>query len=91
MKVINNNTLIKLEKQFTTLGNGLNINNETQNRKDIVTGTVVQSTDSNIKGIAYFPMYAASIITTAEGEFYIVNNEDILALDDWETFGHRIL
>ena len=91
MKVINNNTLIKLEKQFTTLGNGLNINNETQNRKDIVTGTVVQSTDSNIKGVAYFPMYAASIITTAEGEFYIVNNEDILALDDWETFGHRIL
>lgn len=91
MKVINNNTLIKLEKQFTTLGNGLNINNETQNRKDIVTGTVVQSTDSNIKGIAYFPMYAASIITTSEGEFYIVNNEDILALDDWETFGHRIL
>ena len=82
MKVINNNTLIKLEKQFTTLGNGLNINNETQNRKDIVTGTVVQSTDSNIKGIAYFPMYAASIITTSEGEFYIVNNEDILALDD---------
>lgn len=82
MRVINNNTLIKLEKQFTTLGNGLNINNETQNRKDIVTGTVVQSTDSNIKGIAYFPMYAASIITTSEGEFYIVNNEDILALDD---------
>ena len=91
MKVINNNTLIKLEKQFTTLGNGLNINNETQNRKDIVTGTVVQSTNSNIKGIAYFPMYAASIITTSEGEFYIVNNEDILALDDWETFRHRIL
>ena len=82
MRVINNNTLIKLEKQFTTLGNGLNINNETQNRKDIVTGTVVQSTDSNIKGTAYYPMYAASIITTAEGEFYIVNNEDILALDD---------
>lgn len=82
MKVINNNTLIKLEKQFTTLGNGLNINNETQNRKDIVTGTVVQSTNSNIKGVAYFPMYAASIITTSEGEFYIVNNEDILALDD---------
>lgn len=82
MKVINNNTLVKLEKQFTTLGNGLNINNETHNRKDIVTGTVVQSTDSNIKGIAYFPMYAASIITTKDGEFYIVNNEDILALDD---------
>ena len=91
MRVINNNTLIKLEKQFTTLGNGLNINNETQNRKDIVTGTVVQSTNSNIKGIAYFPMYAASIITTSEGEFYIVNNEDILALDDWETFRHRVL
>jgi hypothetical protein len=29
-------------------------------------------------------MYAASIITTSEGEFYIVNNADILALDDWE-------
>lgn len=84
MRVLNNNTLIKLEKQSTTLGNGLSVNNETQNRKDIVTGTVVQSTDPDIKGTAYFPMYAASIITTSEGEFYIVNNADILALDDWE-------
>jgi co-chaperonin GroES (HSP10) len=82
MRVINNNTLIKLEKQSTTLGNGLSVNNETQNRKDIVTGTVVQSTDPEIHGIAYFPMYAASIITTSEGEFYIINNADILALDD---------
>lgn len=82
MRVINNNTLIKLEKQSTTLGNGLSVNNETQNRKDIVTGTVVQSTDPKIHGIAYFPMYAASIITTSEGEFYIINNADILALDD---------
>jgi hypothetical protein len=31
-------------------------------------------------------MYAASIITTSEGEFYIVNNADILALDDWKTY-----
>lgn len=84
MKVINNNTLIKLEKQSTTLGNGLSINNETQNRKDIVTGTVVQSTDPEIKGEVFFPMYAASIITTSEGEFYIVNNADILAINDWK-------
>ena len=89
MKVINNNTLIKLEKQSTTFGNGLSVNNETQNRKDIVTGTVVQSTDPQIHGTVYFPMYAASIITNAEGEFYIVNNEDILAVDDWKTFNYR--
>lgn len=81
MKVINNNTLIKLEKQFTTLGNGLNVNNETQNRKDIVCGTVVQSTDPAIKGTVYFPLYAASIVTTSEGEFYIVSNLDILMVE----------
>lgn len=82
MKVINNNTLVKLQNQSTTLGNGLNINNETQNRKDIVTGIVVQSTDDSIKGKVWFPLYAASIITTSEGEFYIVNNQDIMLLDD---------
>ena len=82
MRVINNNTLVKLEKQSTTLGNGLNINNETQNRKDIVTGTVVQTTDTTISGVIWFPLYAASMITTSEGEFYIINNADILAVDD---------
>ena len=82
MKVINNNTLIKLEKQFTTLGNGLNVNNETQNRKDIVTGLVIQSTNPEISGTVYFPLYAASIVTTSEGEFYIVNNNDIMMVED---------
>ena len=84
MKVINNNTLVKLGDQSTTLGNGLSINNENQNRKDIVTGYVVQSTDKEIKGKVWFPLYAASIITTSDGEFYIVNNQDIMAIDDRE-------
>lgn len=82
MRVINNNTLVKLQNQSTTLGNGLNINNETQNRKDIVTGIVVQSTDPNITNTVWFPLYAASMITTSDGELYIINNDDILAVDD---------
>ena len=84
MRVINNNTLVRLESQTTTLGNGLNVNTENQNRKDIVTGTVVQSTDTNIKGKVWFPLYAASMITTQDGEFYIVNNQDIMLIDDWK-------
>ena len=82
MKVINNNTLVKLEKQSTTFGNGLSVNNETQNRKDIISGKVVMSSDPEIKGIVYFPMYAASVITLSAGEFYIVNNNDIYLVDD---------
>ena len=82
MRVINNKTLIKLERQTTTLGNGLNINTENQNRKDIVCGEVVQSTDSRIKGTIWFPLYAASIITTKDGEFYIVDNDDIMLIND---------
>lgn len=83
MRVINNNTLIKVNENTMALSNGLNVHNETQNRKDIVKGLIVQSTDPTIKGTAYFPLYAASIITTSEGEFYIVNNSDIMAIDDW--------
>jgi len=84
MRVINNKTLIKLERQTTTLGNGLNINTENQNRKDIVCGEVVQSTDDRIMGTVWFPLYAASIITTKDGEFYIVDNDDIMLIDDWK-------
>jgi hypothetical protein len=82
MKVINNNTLVRLGEQSTILGNGLSVNNENQNRKDIVTGTVVQSTSDEIHGTVWFPLYAASIITTKDGEFYIVNNQDIMLIDD---------
>lgn len=82
MKVINNKTLVKIETQTTTLGNGLNVNTENQNRKDIVTGKVIQSTDDQIKGTVWFPLYAASIVTTSDGEFYIVDNEDIMIIDD---------
>lgn len=82
MKVINNNTLVRLGEQSTILGNGLSVNNENQNRKDIVTGTVVQSTSDEIYGTVWFPLYAASIITTKDGEFYIVNNQDIMLIDD---------
>ena len=83
LKVINDNTLVKLEKQFTTLGNGLNINNETQNRKDIVSGSVVSTTNSELDGsTVYFPLYAASIVTLKDGEYYIVNNKDILLVEN---------
>lgn len=82
MKVINNNTLVKYGNQTTTLGNGLSVNVETQNRKDIVTGTVIQSTNPEIKGTVWFPLYAASVVTTGGQEYYVVNNDDIMLVDD---------
>ena len=82
MKVINNNTLVKLGKNTTILGNGLSINNENQNRKDIVSGSVYLSDKFEEGTTIWFPLYAASIITLTQGEFYIVNNEDVLVIEN---------
>lgn len=87
MRVINNNLLVRLESQSTTYSNGLSVNNETQNRKDIISGVVTDSScDSVSVGVVvYFPMYAASVISLSEGEFYIVNVDDVMIIDDRET------
>lgn len=84
MKVINNNILVKLESQSTTYSNGLSINNETQNRKDIISGKVYKTSNESsiaVGSIVWFPMYAASVVTLSEGEFYILNIDDVMIVD----------
>ena len=82
MRVVNNNVLVKLVGQTTKLGNGLSVNTENQNRKDIVTGTVYLSNNNeNLGAKVWFPLYAASLITLPEGEFYIVSWDDIVLID----------
>lgn len=80
IKVTKGNILVKPIVGATELGNGLQINNETQSRKDIVTGLVI---DGEYKDtVVYFPLYAASTLMY-EGENYLVLNvQDILAIDD---------
>ena len=87
MRVINNNILVKLQSQSTTFGNGLSVNNETQNRKDIISGKVFKTSIDIIKEgeLVWFPMYAASVVTLSEGEFYIVHVDDVIIVDDANT------
>ena len=87
MRVINDNLLVKLESQSTTFGNGLSVNNETQNRKDIISGKVFKTSVDEIRegDHVWFPMYAASVVTLSEGEFYILNVDDVMIVDDADT------
>jgi co-chaperonin GroES (HSP10) len=87
MRVINDNLLVKLESQSTTFGNGLSVNNETQNRKDIISGKVFKTSVNEIKEgeLVWFPLYAASVVTLSEGEFYIINVDDVMIVDDANT------
>ena len=79
IKVTKGNVLIEPTTQATNLGNGLQINNETQSRKDVVTGIVV---DGEYKdAVVYFPLYAASPLTYNGINYLILNEQDILAYD----------
>ena len=79
IKVTKGNVLIEPTTQATNLGNGLQINNETQSRKDVVTGIVI---DGEYKdAVVYFPLYAASPLTYNGINYLILNEQDILAYD----------
>lgn len=82
IKVTKGNVLVKPIVQATNLGNGLQINNETQSRKDIITGLVI---DGEYKdAVVYFPLYAASPLTYEGINYMILNEQDVLAVDDRE-------
>ena len=79
IKVTKGNVLIEPTTQATNLGNGLQINNETQSRKDVVTGIVI---DGEYKdAVVYFPLYAASPLTYNGINYLILNEQDILAYE----------
>ena len=79
IKVTKGNVLIEPTTQATNLGNGLQINNETQSRKDVVTGIVIEGEYKD--AVVYFPLYAASPLTYNGINYLILNEQDILAYD----------
>ena len=78
----NDKLLIKQINQATNLGNGLQISNETQNRKDIVAGIIVDCMEEDKVGKkVFFPLYSA-LPLSYEGENYLVINvEDVLVIE----------
>lgn len=81
LAVTKKNTLVKLKSSEASLGNGLVVNTETQNRKDIVYGEVQDSHEFKKQDIIYFPLYAASKLSYMGEDYYIVNNDDIIAYE----------
>lgn len=83
IRVANDNKLIvKQVNQNTSLGNGLSITNETQNRKDVVVGIVISAmkSDWEQKKI-FFPLYSG-LPLSYEGENYlVVDTQDVLAIE----------
>lgn len=77
-----NKVLVKQVEKTTSLGNGLQISNETQNRKDVIVGIVVDSAQVNKIGKKiFFPLYSA-LPLSYEGENYlVVDIQDILAIE----------
>ena len=82
IKVNKNKILIEQLQSETELGNGISINQETQSRKDVVTGLVISTSDKNYENcVVYFPLYAALPLTYQGKNYLIVDIEDILAYD----------
>ena len=77
-----NKVLVKQVEKTTSLGNGLQISNETQNRKDVIVGIVIDSGQVNKIGKKiFFPLYSA-LPLSYEGENYlVVDIQDILAIE----------
>jgi co-chaperonin GroES (HSP10) len=77
-----NKLLVKQLNQNTNLGNGLQISNETQNRKDIVVGIIVDCMEENKIGKKiFFPLYSA-LPLSYEGENYLViDTDDVLVIE----------
>lgn len=77
-----NKVLVKQINTTTSLGNGLQISNETQNRKDVIVGIVIDSVQENKIGKKiFFPLYSA-LPLSYEGENYlVVDIQDILVIE----------
>lgn len=77
--VVQGKVLVEPQISSTSLGNGLQINNETQSRKDIISGLVV---DGKYKdSMIYFPLYAANPLTYEGKSYLILDEQDILAIE----------
>ena len=90
IKVTANKILVQQLDTQTELGNGLSITNETQSRKDIVNGLVIETGPEvgPIKDcVVYFPLYAALPLSYKGVNYLIVDMDDVLAYDskdsDW--------
>lgn len=78
-----NKLLVRQINQSTSLGNGLQISNETQNRKDVVVGFVVDSKGKEwVNKNIYFPLYSALPLSYNGDNFLVVDTQDVLAIDD---------
>jgi co-chaperonin GroES (HSP10) len=62
-----------------TLGNGLTIT-ETRGRRDIVTGTIAMSENSDLPcgSRVWFPLYAATIVLINGEPYHIVKCDDLM-------------
>lgn len=78
----NNKLLVKQLNQTTSLGNGLQISNETQNRKDVIVGIVIDALDPKWESKKiFFPLYSA-LPLSYEGENYlVVDIDDVLVVE----------
>ena len=85
-----NKVLVKQVEKTTSLGNGLQISNETQNRKDVIVGIVIDSVQVNKIGKKiFFPLYSA-LPLSYEGENYlVVDIQDILAIELDDPTNHK--
>lgn len=83
IKVAEHKILVQQLDTQTELGNGLSITNETQSRKDIIKGKVIDARDLNtfIGDVVYFPLYAALPISYKGINYLIIDVDDVLAYD----------
>jgi co-chaperonin GroES (HSP10) len=78
-----NKLLVKQLNQNTNLGNGLQISNETQNRKDVVVGIIVDTKDKELMGNkVFFPLYSALPLSYDGENYLVIDVQDVLAIDD---------
>lgn len=71
--------LVEPVVQNTNLGNGLQINNETQSRKDIISGIIKDG--KYLGSMVYFPLYAANTLMYEGTNYLILDEKDILAIE----------
>lgn len=77
--MLNNFISVSLDGDKKTLGNGLTIN-ETRGRRDIVSGTIVNSDNPKLPCGArvWFPLYAATIVLVNGEPYHIVKYDDLM-------------
>ncbi len=82
VKALNNNVVVKLGDQRTTLANGMAVQ-EQRGKKDIVHGTVVLSADKQVSvgDKVWFPFYAALPIQYGGEVLHVVRSEDVVIVE----------